>query len=185
MLYIIGIIITLVIIYIILTFNNLTKLKNKVKEAFSVMDVYLKKRWDLIPNLVEIVKGYASYEKGTLEEISKLRTGSYETLSDKDKLQSDEILRQNVVRIMALAESYPDLKANEHFKDLANQLTQVEDEIANSRKYYSAIVRDYNNKIEMFPNSIIANIIGFKRETMFEADINEKENIKIDYSKEK
>lgn len=182
--YVIAVIIVILVIYIISIFNKLTKLKNKVREAFSTMDVYLKKRWDLIPNLVEIVKGYSAYEKGTLEEITNIRSRAYDSLSNEQKIKSDETIKESVIKIIALAESYPELKANEHFMDLANQLTRVENEIANSRKYYNAVVRDYNNKVEMFPSNIIAGLLGYKSEKMFIADVSEKNNIKIDYTKE-
>lgn len=163
-----------IIIYFIITFNKFIKLNNKVKEAFSTMDIYLKKRWDLIPNLVEVVKGYADYEKSTLEKIIELRKISYDDLSSESKLLSNENLNENITKIMALAEAYPELKANENFKDLAKQLTKIEDEIANSRKYYNAIVRDFNNKVQMFPSSIIACISGYKTHKMFEANLDEK-----------
>lgn len=145
------------------------------------MDVYLKKRWDLIPNIVEITKGYANYEKSTLEKITSLRAKSYNSLSDVEKIKSDEVIKNNIVQIVALAEEYPELKANENFKNLATQLTQVEEDIANSRKYYSAVVRDYNNKVEMFPNNFIARFMGFKIYEMFEAELEAKDNVKIDY----
>ena len=177
--YVIAGIIVLLVIYVILIFNKLTKLKNKVREAFSTMDVYLKKRWDLIPNLVEIVKGYSSYERKTLEEIINIRSRAYDSLTNEQKIKSDEIIKESVIKILALAESYPELKANEHFMDLANQLTRVEDEIANSRKYYNAVVRDYNNKVEMFPSNIIAKLLGYKSKSMFEASKEERQNIKV------
>lgn len=177
-------IIILIIIYIVITINKFIKLNNKVKEAFSTMDVYLKKRWDLIPNLVEIVKGYANYEKQTLEEIAQLRASTYDNLSNENKLKSNEGLNKNITKIMALVEVYPELKANENFKDLSKQLTKVEEDIANSRKYYNAIVRNFNNKVEMFPSNILAKLLKYKTYRMFEADRNEKENIKINYTKE-
>lgn len=177
--YIFITIITLIIIYVFVLYNNFIKLNNKVKEAFSTMDVYLKKRWDLIPNLVEIVKGYAKYEKDTLREIVNLRNSAYDKIPNDEKIKINEKLSNNIYKIMALAESYPDLKANENFKNLSNQLTKIEDDIANSRKYYNGSVRIYNNKVEMFPSNIFAKIFGYKVKSMFEADKSERESVQV------
>ncbi len=166
--------------YGIITYNNLTKWKNLVKEAFSTMDIYLKKRWDLIPNLVEIVKGYAQHEKDVLEKITELRTNNYEEMSKDKKININEQITNNLSKIVAIAENYPELKSSENFSQLSKDLTKIEDEIANSRKYYNGTVRIYNNKIQMFPSSIIANIFGFKESKMFEANIEEKNNIKVE-----
>ena len=178
--YIIIVIIALIIIYAFALYNNFIKLNNKVKEAFSTMDVYLKKRWDLIPNIVEIVKGYAKHEKDTLKEIVELRNSTYDKMSDDEKIKTNEQLTSGISKIMALAEAYPDLKANENFKDLSRDLTKVEDDIANSRKYYNGVVRIYNNKVEMFPNNIFAGLFGYKSKAMFEASANERENVKVE-----
>ena len=178
--YIIIVIIDLIIIYAFALYNNFIKLNNKVKEAFSTMDVYLKKRWDLIPNIVEIVKGYAKHEKDTLKEIVELRNSTYDKMSDDEKIKTNEQLTSGISKIMALAEAYPDLKANENFKDLSRDLTKVEDDIANSRKYYNGVVRIYNNKVEMFPNNIFAGLFGYKSKAMFEASANERENVKVE-----
>ena len=178
--YIIIAIIILIIIYIFTLYNHFIKLNNKLKEAFSTMDVYLKKRWDLIPNLVEIVKGYTKYEKDTLKEIVELRNSTYDKMSNEEKIKTNEQLSNGISKIMALAESYPDLKANENFKDLSNQLAKIEDEIANSRKYYNGVVRIYNNKVEMFPSNIFAKLFGYQTKTMFEANTTERKEIKIE-----
>ncbi len=178
-LYIIIAIVVILLITLFITYNNFVKLNNKVKEAFATMEVYLKKRWDLIPNIVETVKGYAKHEKETLEEVIKLRNGVYDNMSDKEKISTNTKLASGVNKIMALAETYPELKANENFKDLSSQLTKIEDEIANSRKYYNATVRDFNNKVEMFPSNIIAMIFGYKVKTMFEANEEERKNVKV------
>lgn len=178
--YIIIAIIVIIAVYAFILYNSFVKLNNKVKEAFSTMDVYLKKRWDLIPNIVETVKGYAKHEKDTLKEVVNLRNSAYDSMSDDDKIKTNEKLSAGINKIMALAEAYPDLKANENFKDLSNQLTKVEDDIANSRKYYNGVVRIYNNKVEMIPSNIFASIFGYKSKTMFEASANERENIKVE-----
>lgn len=178
--YIIIVIIVLVILYVLTLYNSFVKLNNKVKEAFSTMDVYLNKRWNLIPNIVETVKGYAKYEKDTLKEIIELRNHFYDKMSDEDKIKTNEQLSSSINKIMALAEAYPDLKANENFRDLSNQLTKVEDDIANSRKYYNGVVRMFNNKVEMFPSNIFASIFGYKSKMMFEANQNERKNVKVE-----
>ena len=174
----IGLIILL--LYVLVTYNGLIKSNNFVKEAFSTMDVYLKKRWDLIPNLVEVVKGYAKHEKETIEKITDLRTNTYETMSADKKIDVNEQLTQGLSRIMAISENYPDLKASQSFIELSHNLTKIEDEIANSRKYYNGTVRIFNNKIQMFPSNIIANLFGFHSANMFEANTDEKDNVKVD-----
>ena len=177
--YIIIAIIVLILIYFGVTYNSFVKLSNTVKEAFSTMDVYLKKRWDLIPNIVETVKGYAKHEKSTLKEIIELRNSTYDNMSANEKVDVNNKLSQGINKLMAIAEAYPDLKANENFKDLSQQLTKVEDDIANSRKYYNGAVRIFNDKVQMFPSNIVAGILGFKEQKMFEANETERENVKV------
>lgn len=176
---IIGIII-LLIIYALIVYNELIKLDNKVEEAFATMDVYLKKRWELIPNLVETVKGYANHEKETLEEVVNLRNSNYDNMSLNDKIDTNIKLNKDIVKMIMLKESYPELKANDNFINLSKELTKVEDEIANSRKYYNAVVRIFNNKVEMFPSNIVASIFKYKNKKMFEASSEERENVKIE-----
>ena len=178
-LYIIITIVVVLLIAFLVAYNVFVKENNKVKEAFATMDVYLKKRWDLIPNIVETVKGYAKHEKETLEEVIKLRNGAYDKMSDAEKIKANEKLSSGINKIMALAEAYPELKANENFKDLSNQLVKVEDEIANSRKYYNATVREFNNRVEMFPSNIVAKLLGYKSKIMFEANEEERQNVKV------
>lgn len=178
-LWIILAVIILIIIYAFILYNNFISLDNKVKEAFSTMDVYLKKRWDLIPNLVETVKGYAKYEEETLTRVTKLRNTVYNEMTNDEKIINNEELSIDVSKIMALKEAYPELKANENFIDLSNKLTKIEDDIANARKYYNGTVRIYNNKVQMFPNNIFAKIFGYKTKRMFEASLEDKQNIKI------
>ena len=177
--YILIGVIVILLIYFLITYNQFVSLKNNVEEAFSTMDVYLKKRWDLIPNIVETVKGYANHEKDTLNEIIKLRNNTYDNMTTSDKLKTNHKVAQDISKIMLLAESYPDLKANQNFIDLSKQLTKVEEDIANARKYYNATIRIMNNKVQMFPSNIVAKVLGFKELKMFEASSEEKENIKI------
>ena len=178
-LWIILAVIILIIIYAFILYNNFINLDNKVKEAFSTMDVYLKKRWDLIPNLVETVKGYAKYEEETLTRVTKLRNTVYNKMTNDEKIINNEELSSDVSKIMALKEAYPELKANENFIDLSNKLTKIEDDIANARKYYNGTVRIYNNKVQMFPNNIFAKLFGYKTKRMFEASLEDKQNIRI------
>lgn len=179
-LYIIIGIVVLLAIYLLVTYNSLVKTNNIVKEAFSTMDIYLKKRWDLIPNLVEVVKGYAKHEKETFNEITTLRTNSYDSMSMNKKINVNEQLTQGISKIMAISENYPELKASENFLQLSKDLTQIEDEIANSRKYYNGSVRILNTKIQMFPSNIVAGMFGFKQASMFEANAEEKNNVKVE-----
>lgn len=179
-LYIIIGVVILILIYALVVFNKLVKLRNRVKEAFATMDVYLKKRWDLIPNIVETVKGYAKHEKDTLEEVINLRNGAYDKMSTNDKIDTNEMLTSNISKLMLLAESYPDLKANKNFLDLSLQLSKVEEDIANARKYYNAVVRNMNDKVKMFPSNMFARLFGFKEVKYFEANNSERENVKVE-----
>ena len=177
--YIIIGLVVIILLYIFITYNALVKSKNLVNEAFSTMDVYLMKRWDLVPNLVESVKGYAKHEKETIEKVTDLRSKTYEKMSTDKKINVNEQLTQELLKIMAISESYPELKASQNFIELSKNLTKIEDEIANSRKYYNGSVRIFNNKIQMFPSNIVAKLFGFSSVNMFEA--NEKNNVKVDF----
>ena len=179
-LYIIIGVIVIILLYVLITYNGLVKSNNLVKEAFSTMDVYLKKRWDLIPNLVEVVKAYAKYEKEIIEKITALRANAYESMSIDNKINVNEQLTQDLSKIIAISENYPELKSSQNFIELSRDLTKIEDEIANSIKYYNGTVRIFNNKIQMFPSNIIANIFGFHLANMFEANADEKNNVKVD-----
>ena len=179
-LYIIIGIVALLLIYIFVSYNSLVKLDNSVKEAFSTMDVYLKKRWDLIPNIVETVKGYAEHERETLESVVKLRNSAYDKMSQDDKIAANDEISGVLSKLMALSENYPDLKANQNFLDLSSQLSKIEEDIANARKYYNAVVKNLNNKVQMFPSNIISKLFGYQEIKMFEIAEKEKENIKIE-----
>ena len=177
--YVVVAVIIIIVIYAIILFNSFSSLDNKVKEAFSTMDIYLKKRWGLVPNLVEVVKAYAKHEKDTLEEITKLRGNIYDDMSNDEKIKTNLKLNRDIDKIMLLVEAYPELKASDNFKDLSDKLVKIEDDIANSRKYYNGTVRIFNNKVEMFPNNIFAKIFGYKSKPMFEAKISERENVDV------
>ena len=171
----------IVLVYSLLTYNTFIKLKNSVKEAFSTMDVYLKKRWDLIPNLVEAVKKYAKHERGVLESVVSLRKMSYDKMSSEDKINANEKLTAGLSKLIAVAENYPDLKASQNFMDLNSQLTKIEDDIANARKYYNAVVKKMNTKVEMVPSNIIAKLFDFQQSPMFEVQSGERDSIKVDF----
>ena len=145
--------------------------------------IFTWKRWDLIPNIVQVVKRYAKLEKDTLKEIVELRNSvkSYDKLSDEEKIRANEQMSGGLIRLMALAEVYPDLKANDNFLSLQKDLSSIEDEIAQSRKYYNAVVRNFNNKVEMIPSNIVAKMLGYKPKTMFEANASERENVKEEF----
>lgn len=177
--YIIIGIIVILLIYILITYNSFINSRNLVKEAFSTMDIYLKKRWDLIPNLIEVVKGYSKYENETLTKITSLRSSSYDELTMDNKININEELSKCLSNIFAVSENYPELKANELYTNLSNNLISIEDEIANSRKYYNGTVRNFNNKIQMFPNNILAKLFKFKEFKMFEANAEEKNNVGV------
>ena len=179
-LYVVIAIIAIIVIYLTVQYNAFVKSNNIVKEAFSTMDIYLKKRWDLIPNLVEVVKGYEKHEKETFNEITSLRTNSYDSMSMNKKINVNEQLTQGISKIMAISENYPELKASENFLQLSKDLTRIEDEIANSRKYYNGSVRTLNTKIQMFPSNIVAGMFGFKQASMFESSAEEKNNVKVE-----
>ena len=176
---IIGVIVFLILIYVVIQYNNIVKLNTMVEEAFSTMDVYLKKRWDLIPNIVEEVKAYSKYEQETFEKIIKLRNSNYNELSNDKKIDTNEEVEGDLNKVMMLAEGYPELKASENFLDLSRSLSEVENDIANSRKYYNGTVKNYNNKIKVVPSNIVAMIFGYKEKKMFETISYERKNVDI------
>lgn len=180
--YIILGLVALIVIYGIATYNNLVSMRNSAEEGFSTMDVYLKKRYDLIPNLVETVKGYASHEKDTLQGVIAARNAAANATNPNDQLEAEGQLGKVLGRLFALTENYPDLKANTNFTDLQRQLQNIETEIAQSRKYYNGVVRDYNVKCETFPSVIIANMFSFKKKPLYEIEnISERENVKVQF----
>ena len=177
MLYVgIGILIAILILFVWHTYNSLVQLRNKVKEAFSTMDVYLKKRYDLIPNLVDIVKGYAKHETDTLQEVTKMRVnaqkGDLNTAIDSEVKIGDALQS-----LLVVVEKYPDLKANTNFLDLQERLSKMEEEIAFSRRYYNGSVREYNNKCQMFPFNLIAGVFGFKALPMYQVESEQERKV--------
>ena len=177
------VILVLVVMYVIIERNNLVQLNNKVQEAFSTMDVYLKKRWDLVPNLVSNVKGYAKHEEETFEKVTAIRSGNYNDLKQDEKIDTNLKLEEGLSNFSAIIENYPTLKADTSFLELNENLNKIEEDIANSRKYYNAVVRMYNNKVEMFPSNMIANMFNFKCKKMFETGSDERKNVNINLGK--
>lgn len=177
--WIIGIvllvIVILIIAYIVSLYNSLVNLRNRVRNAWSQIDVQLKRRTDLIPNLVETVKGYAKHEKTVFENVTKARAGLMNAKTVKENEKANNMLTDALKSLFAVAENYPNLKANENFKDLQGQLSETEDKIAYSRQFYNDTVMMYNNKCQMFPSNLIANQFNFQIAEFFEIAETEKE----------
>ena len=179
---IIVVIIVILVVDTIAMYNSFIKLRNNSEEAFSTMDVYMKKRFDLIPNLVETVKGYAAHEKETLEKVIAARNSIQSATTVEEKMARENVLQGTLKSLFAVAEAYPDLKANTNFLDLQDQLKSVEEDIANSRKYYNAVVKQFNTKCETFPSNIVASIFHFERKPMFEVNsAEERQNVEVKF----
>ena len=174
-------ILLLIIGFVIKVYNSLVVLRNRVRDQFAQIDVQLKRRFDLIPNLVETVKGYTKHESKTLKEIVEARNKYNTASTTEEKMEANNELGNVVGRLFALAESYPELKANKSFEDMQLQLKDTEDKIAASRQFYNDTVLIYNNKVETIPSSIIANIFKFKKEAFFEAAATERENVEVKF----
>lgn len=176
--------VVVIVIAIIAIYNSLVTLKNRADEAWSDIDVQLKRRYDLIPNLVETVKGYAAHEKEVFENVTKARTAAMaaQQAGDPAKVaEAENILASTLKTLFAVAENYPQLKASENFLALQEELTDTENKIEAARRFYNANVRDLNIKIETFPSNIIANIFNFKKKAFFEAAEGEKEAVKVSF----
>jgi LemA protein len=165
-------------------YNSIITLKNKCDEAWSDIDTQLKRRYDLIPNLVETVKGYAAHESQTLENVIKARNMAMQAGTVQEKENAENMITGALKSLFALSESYPELKANENFMNLQSTLKEIEEHIQLSRRYYNATARDFNIKIEVFPNNIFANMFGFKKRDFFQINADEKENVKVSFAKE-
>jgi len=174
-------ILAVIILWMVAVYNGIISLKNRTQEAESDIDVQTKRRYDLIPNLIESVKGYAKHEKEVFTEVTKARTEAMNAKGMADKSEKENMLSQTLKSIFAVAENYPQLKANENFLQLQGELTDTEDKIEASRRFYNANVRDFNIKIEIFPNNIMANMLGFKKFELFESANIEKEPVKVKF----
>ncbi|MGQ0794055.1 MAG: LemA family protein [Deltaproteobacteria bacterium] len=155
-------------------YNSLVKLKNIAEQAWSDIDIQLKRRYDLVPNLVETVKGYASHEQSTFEKVVQARNAAIGATSPANKALAEGMLQSTLKSLFALAEAYPDLKANENFKQLQSELSAIEDQVQLSRRYYNAVVRDLNTKIESVPSNIVANMFAFQKREYFELESDEE-----------
>ncbi len=158
----------IIIVWVISVYNSLIKLRNNADEGYSTMDVYMKKRYDLIPNLVETVKGYATHEEKTLEGVMQARYACMSANDPEERVKSENMLAGTLKSLFAVTENYPELKANQNFIDLQNSLKTLEEEIANARKYYNGCVKILNNKIEMFPSNLVARHYKFEKKVLFE-----------------
>lgn len=163
-------IVALAIIFVIGVFNGLVGLRNQVKEAWSGIDVQLKRRYNLIPNLVETVKGYAAQEKSVFENVTKARSQAMSATTPAEHGKAENMLSGALKTLFAVAEAYPDLKSNQNFLDLQRELSLTEDKVQAARRFYNGVVRDYNTKIEVFPNNVIAGPFGFKKEEFFQIE---------------
>jgi LemA protein len=176
------ILIVAVIGYLVAVYNGLVKLKVLVEEAWSGIDVQLKRRYDLIPNLVETVKGYAKHEKKLFEKVTELRTSAMKAESPAAKGKAEAELAETLKTVFAVAENYPELKANENFMKLQDELSGIEEEVQGARRYYNGAVRDFNTKLQVFPTNLVAGLLGFKAREFFEAGEEERKAVKVDFS---
>lgn len=164
------ILVALLVLWLIATYNSLIRSRNRVEEAWSDIEVQLKRRYDLIPNLVSTVKGYAAHESGVFEKVTQARTQAMGATSTHDKLEKENILSGALKSLFAVAENYPDLKANQNFLGLQSDLTDTENKIQAARRFYNGNVRDFNTKLQVFPTNIIANMLGFSAKEFFDID---------------
>lgn len=177
---VIGVVVVLVL-YVISIYNSLTRLKNKVKTNWSQIDVVLKRRADLIPNLVETVKGYAKHEQETLDNVIKARNTYVNASIPEEQMKASGELTQALSKLMMLSEAYPDLKANTNFVQMQNDLKETEDKITFARQFYNDSVYAYQNKLEMFPSNIIASLFHFEEFKFFETDEQSREVPKVEF----
>jgi LemA protein len=177
---ILGILVVIVFILIGM-YNSLVQLRVRADNAWSDIDVQLKRRHDLIPNLVETVKGYAAHEKGTFENIAKFRSQAMQASTPGDKAAAENQLTGALKSLFAVAENYPQLKASEEFTQLQGSLNTTEDTIQNSRRYYNAVVRDLNTKIQSFPTNLLAGMFGFQQRQFFETAASDREPVAVKF----
>ena len=175
------IVLVLIILWAISVYNSLVALRNRVKDQWAQIDVQLKRRFDLIPNLVETVKGYTKHESETLEAVIKARNTYVSATVPEEQMKADGELTQAISKLFALTESYPDLKANTNFQALQQELTETESKIAAARQFYNDTVMVYNNKVSMVPSNIIAGLFKFNKEAFFEANETERQNVQVKF----
>jgi LemA protein len=173
--------IALILLYVIVAYNGLVTLRNRVREAWSDIDVQLKRRYDLIPNLVEVVKGYASHERETFDKVIQARSKAMSAQGIKEKGDAENALSGTLKSLFALSENYPDLKASANFLELQKELTDTEDKIQAARRFYNGNVLDFNTKMETFPTNLISGMFGFKVSEFFAAEEGEKAAPKVSF----
>ena len=178
---IVAVIVIVAGLFIWFLYNSLVTARNRIKEAWSGIEVQLKRRSSLIPNLIEIVKGYAKHEKAVFENVTRARSALLSAKNPKAAAQADNLLAGALKTLFAIAEAYPDLKASDNFKELQQELSDTETKIAASRQFYNANVLDYNNKIKVFPNLIFANLFGFREEEFFDAEEEAEKEVKVTF----
>lgn len=182
MLYLILSVILGIILLLIFLYNQIIGLKYRMKEAWSGIDVQLKRRFDLLPNLVEVVKGYAGYERNLLERVTEIRSKQSSLQTIREKTDAENQISQIAKSLFAVAEAYPDLKANLNFLELQKGITEIEDQIQYARRYYNGTVRNYNIKIESFPGNLIAGVFKFESEEFFEIELaTQKEAVAVKF----
>ncbi len=179
--YIVIGIVVLTFLWLLVIYNSLVTLRNRVKEAWSQIDVQLKRRSSLIPNLIEAVKGYVKHEKGVLTEVTKARTALMGAKNPHEAAKADNMLTGALKSLFAVAEDYPDLKASENFKQLQDELSDTETKVAASRQFYNTNVLDLNNNLETVPSSWVGNMFGFTKEDFFKATEEEKEEVEVKF----
>jgi LemA protein len=175
------IILAVFVILVLLVYNSLIRARNKVSEAWSGIDIQLKRRTDLIPNLVETVKGYVKHEQGVLEQVTRARAGLLDAKGPEDLAAANDLLTKTLRSLFAVAEDYPQLKASDNFLNLQQQLGDTEDRIAYSRQYYNSIVLDYNTKVKTFPSIILAGAVGLKEIEFFKATKEDTTDVKVNF----
>lgn len=180
-LIIIGVIVLVIAGWVLMTYNSLITLRNRVREAWSQIDIQLKRRASLIPNLVETVKGYAKHEKEVFENVTKARSALMGAKDPGHKAAANDMLTGALKSLFAVAEAYPNLRASENFKGLQDEISDTETKVAASRQFYNTNVLDLNNTIEMFPTALIAGMFGFKKEEFFKATEEEKKDIQVKF----
>ncbi len=178
---ILVVVVGLAVLYVVFAYNGLITLRNRVKEAWSDIDVQLKRRYDLIPNLVNTVKGYAAHESGVFEKVTEARANAMQAGNAHDKAEAENMLSQSLKSLFAVAEAYPDLKANQNFLELQRELSDTENKIQASRRFYNGNVLELNNKIEMFPSNVIASLFHFGKSEFFEVADAEKEPVAVQF----
>jgi LemA protein len=178
---IIGIIAAVLILFLIVLYNSVIRLNNQVKNAWAQIDVQLKRRADLIPNLIESVKGYMKHEKGVLTDVTKARTAFMDAGSMKEKAKASNMMTDTLKTLFAVSENYPQLKANENFMQLQEELTGTENKISYARQLYNDLVMEFNNKIQVFPNNVFAGWFHFTQKESFEASAEEKKVVKVKF----